>query len=115
MRDVLKVLLGSSAVFLLLPSTRVDAQVTTATLVGLVSRNSAAVIPGASVVATHEGTGIARESLSDANGEFDHVAAGRQPRNTRSARAAGEPPKPDVLTPGVTVDGTEANSSPEGR
>ena len=30
----------------------------------------AAVIPGATVVATHEGTGVARESVSDANGEF---------------------------------------------
>jgi outer membrane receptor protein involved in Fe transport len=46
------------------------AQVTTATLVGLVRDNSAAVIPGASVLATHEGTGVARESTSDSNGEF---------------------------------------------
>ena len=29
-----------------------------------------AVIPGASVIATHEGTGVAREGVSDANGEF---------------------------------------------
>ena len=46
------------------------AQVTTATLVGLVRDNSGAVIPGASVIATHEGTGVAREGVSDANGEF---------------------------------------------
>ena len=32
--------------------------------------SSAAVIPGATVVATHEGTGVARESVSDPNGEF---------------------------------------------
>ena len=32
--------------------------------------NSAAVIPGANIVATHEGTGVSRESVSDANGEF---------------------------------------------
>ena len=31
---------------------------------------SAAVIPGVTVAATHEGTGVAHESVSDANGEF---------------------------------------------
>ena len=46
------------------------AQVTTSTLVGLVRDTSGAVIPGASVVATHEGTGVAREGITDANGEF---------------------------------------------
>src|SRR5262245_28579319 len=50
-------------------SNHVDAQVTTATLVGLVRDNSAAVIPGANVVATNEGTGVARDSVTDANGE----------------------------------------------
>jgi hypothetical protein len=47
-----------------------NAQVTTATLVGLVRDTSDAVIPGATVVATHEGTGVAREGVTDANGEF---------------------------------------------
>src|SRR5688572_1270968 len=55
---------------LLAASVFAHAQVTTATLVGLVRDNSAAVIPGASVTATHEGTGVAREGVSDANGEF---------------------------------------------
>ena len=55
---------------LLFLSTSAHAQVTTATLVGLVRDNSGAVIPGASVLATHEGTGVAREGVSDANGEF---------------------------------------------
>jgi hypothetical protein len=55
--------------FLLLASNHVDAQVTTATLVGLVRDNSAAVIPGANVVVTNEGTGVTRESVTDANGE----------------------------------------------
>jgi hypothetical protein len=36
----------------------------------LVRDSSGAVIPGATVVATHEGTGVARDSVSDANGEF---------------------------------------------
>lgn len=62
-------LLFTAALFLFSPS-RVDAQVTTATLVGLVRDTSASVIPGATVVATHEGTGIARESVSDERGEF---------------------------------------------
>jgi hypothetical protein len=48
----------------------VDAQVTTATLVGQLRDSSGAVIPGATVVATHEGTGVARETRTDANGEF---------------------------------------------
>ena len=46
------------------------AQVTTSTLVGLVRDAQNAVIPGATVVATHEGTGVSREGVSDANGEF---------------------------------------------
>src|SRR5262245_12133022 len=61
--------LGMTAL-LLLSSHRVDAQVTTATLVGIVRDNSTAVIPGASVLATHEGTGVSREAVTDANGEF---------------------------------------------
>jgi len=44
--------------------------VTTSTLVGLVRDAQNAVIPGATVVATHEGTGVTREGVSDGNGEF---------------------------------------------
>ena len=71
MRNLLRaVLLLVFPVALLLTSTvPLRAQVTTATLVGLVRDNSGAVIPGASVVATNEGTGVARESVTDANGE----------------------------------------------
>src|SRR4030095_8372308 len=47
-----------------------EAQVTTATLVGQLRDSSGAVIPGATVVAKHEGTGVAREPSTDANGEF---------------------------------------------
>src|SRR5262245_24769818 len=54
----------------LFSSNHVHAQVTTATLVGLVRDNSTAVIPGASVLVTHEGTGVSREGVTDANGEF---------------------------------------------
>jgi hypothetical protein len=82
MRDVLRRLFRSAATgptpcgvaigmtaLLLFSSNHVDAQVTTATLVGLVRDNSAAVIPGANVVATNEGTGVTRETVTDANGE----------------------------------------------
>jgi hypothetical protein len=55
---------------LLMPTSHLDAQVTTATLVGLLRDTSGAVIPGATVVATHEGTGVSREAVTDANGEF---------------------------------------------
>jgi Carboxypeptidase regulatory-like domain/TonB dependent receptor/TonB-dependent Receptor Plug Domain len=55
---------------LLLPASLLDAQVTTATLVGLLRDTSGAVIPGATVVVTHEGTGVPRETVTDANGEF---------------------------------------------
>ncbi len=82
MRDVLRRLFRSAATgpkpcgvaicmtaLLLFSSNHVDAQVTTATIVGLVRDTSAAVIPGANVVATNEGTGVTRESVTDANGE----------------------------------------------
>ncbi len=68
MRHSQKVLL--SAVLLLALSVAAHAQVTTATLVGLVRDASNAVIPGATVVATNEGTGVTREGVSDSNGEF---------------------------------------------
>src|SRR5688572_28958686 len=59
-----------SVALLLVISIAAHAQVTTATLVGLVRDAQNAVIPGATVVATHEGTGVSREGVSDANGEF---------------------------------------------
>jgi hypothetical protein len=68
MRQVLRVLL--SIALLVCVSVSASAQVTTSTLVGLVRDTSNAVIPGATVVATHEGTGVSREGVTDANGEF---------------------------------------------
>ena len=68
MGQVLRVVL--SVALLLFVSASSFAQVTTSTLVGLVRDSSNAVIPGATVVATHEGTGVAREGVTDANGEF---------------------------------------------
>jgi len=48
----------------------VEAQVTTATLYGIVSDPSGALIPGAVVTVTHEGTGAAATKNTDAAGEF---------------------------------------------
>ena len=45
---------------LLMPGSLVEAQVTTATLVGELRDRTGAVLPGATVVATHEETGVAR-------------------------------------------------------
>src|SRR4026207_1299093 len=63
MRHVQRILLSAALLLVLGVSAR--AQVTTATLVGLVRDTSNAVIPGATVVATHEGTGIARDGVTD--------------------------------------------------
>ncbi len=70
MRFLQRTLFLLTATLLLWPAGLVNAQVTTATLIGVVRDSSASIIPGASVVATHEGTGVTREAVSDANGEF---------------------------------------------
>src|SRR5262249_49649271 len=59
-----------SASVLLPPASALYAQVTTATLVGQLRDSSAAVIPGATVLTTHEGTGVSRQAVTDVNGEF---------------------------------------------
>ena len=43
---------------------------TTATLYGVVQDSSGAILPGVSVVVTHQGTNLTRETVSDARGEF---------------------------------------------
>src|SRR5262245_4717113 len=55
---------------LLMSASAAEAQVTTATLVGQLRDTSGAVIPGATVTAKHEGTGVTREATTDVNGEF---------------------------------------------
>jgi hypothetical protein len=70
MRQVQRFVLFLFASALLMRASPLDAQVTTATLVGQLRDTSGAVIPGATVVATHEGTGVSREAVTDANGEF---------------------------------------------
>src|SRR5712691_2741271 len=46
------------------------AQVTTATLYGVVHDSTGAILPGVSVVVTHQGTNLVRETVSDERGEF---------------------------------------------
>ena len=97
MRDVLRRLFRSAATgpkpcgvaicmtaLSLFGSNHVDAQVTTATLVGLV-RDNAAVIPGANVLATNAGTGVTRESVTEVNGE---VVLSALPAGTCTVRIA---------------------------
>src|SRR5688572_30811797 len=59
-----------AALVILTPASLLRAQVTTATFVGLVHDSSGAVVPGAAVVATHQATGVSREGITDARGEF---------------------------------------------
>src|SRR5262245_28088676 len=70
MRHLRRLVLSLVASALLLPASPSHAQVTTATLVGQLRDSTGAVIPGATVVATHEGTGVGRETVTDVNGEF---------------------------------------------
>src|SRR5688572_31034390 len=51
-------------------SVNARAQVTTATLYGVVQDSSGAILPGVNVVVTHQGTNLTRETVSDSRGEF---------------------------------------------
>ncbi|HKB11049.1 MAG TPA: carboxypeptidase-like regulatory domain-containing protein, partial [Vicinamibacterales bacterium] len=46
------------------------AQVLTATLYGLVRDKTGGILPGVTVVVTHQGTNLVRETVSDDRGEF---------------------------------------------
>ena len=67
-------LIGVTAVTVLVPATTSNAQVTTATLFGTVRDTSGAIVPGANITATNEGTGITRTSVTDDGGEFTLTA-----------------------------------------
>jgi hypothetical protein len=73
------------ALIIVLTAGRLHAQVTTATLVGLVRDSSGAVVPGASVVASHQGTGVSRETTTDERGEFVISAMPTGPYSVRIA------------------------------
>src|SRR3989442_7406094 len=59
-----------AAVIVVASSTGLTAQVTTATLYGVVKDMSGAVLPGVSVTATNQGNGQSRTIVSDERGEF---------------------------------------------
>jgi hypothetical protein len=62
---------SSATVFILLALTsNAFAQIDTGVIVGRVVDDSGAVLPGVSVVATQEATGVAATSVTNANGEF---------------------------------------------
>src|SRR5262249_11669839 len=67
---VWRIFLLLAAGWLSLSSVPAEAQVTTATLYGVVQDPSSAVLPGASVTATNQGTGLARSVVTDERGEF---------------------------------------------
>ena len=68
MRLTLRLLLVGTV--LCLSSVPLFAQVTTATLYGVVRDSSGATVPGATVTATHQGIGLVREIVSEGNGDF---------------------------------------------
>src|SRR5688572_9961489 len=83
MRTTLTFVLLLAAFLILAPTERLDAQVTTATFFGLVHDSSGAVVPGATVIATHQGTGVPREGITDARGEFVLSALPNGPYSVR--------------------------------
>ena len=63
-------LLVTTTTILLLAPTILPAQVTTATVYGVVRDTSMAVVPGALVTLVNQGTAFSRDVVSDSNGEF---------------------------------------------
>src|SRR5262245_65430812 len=69
LRGSLLIMLGFiAAVCLAVSDAR--AQVITATLYGVVHDGTGGILPGATVVVTHQGTNLTRETVSDERGEF---------------------------------------------
>src|SRR5687768_17015599 len=66
---VLTVILVTVVTFVL-SSANARGQVTTATLYGVVQDSSGGILPGVSVVVTHQGTTLTRDTVSDGRGEF---------------------------------------------
>jgi hypothetical protein len=66
LRQIAVLLIGLTS----LVSAPVQAQVTTATLLGIVRDSTGSMLPGATITATHEATGVGRTTTTDSNGEF---------------------------------------------
>jgi hypothetical protein len=65
--QVVPCLIATTVAAVVLP---LEAQVTTATIYGVVQDSSGAVVPKAMVTATNKGTGVTRDSTTDDRGEF---------------------------------------------
>jgi len=70
MRFFRRIFLMLSGAAILVLSVRLEAQVTTATLYGVVRDSTGAVLPGAAVSATNQGTNLSRDTVTDERGEF---------------------------------------------
>src|SRR2546428_7442815 len=70
MRNIQRLRLFLLLTALAAASINLFAQVTTATIYGVVRDTSNAVLPGASVTVTNQGTGLTREIITDERGEF---------------------------------------------
>jgi hypothetical protein len=70
MRQLRLTLLCLFTIALVVSLTPLQAQVTTATLYGVVRDATGAVLPGASVTATNQGTNLSRDAVTDERGEF---------------------------------------------
>ena len=67
---LLRQVLAIASVSVFLVAANAGAQVLEATLYGVVHDSTGAILPGVSVVVTHQGTNLVRETVSDERGEF---------------------------------------------
>src|SRR5437762_1608671 len=67
---LLRQALAIASVSVFVVTANAGAQVLEATLYGVVHDRTGAILPGVSVVVTHQGTNLMRETVSDARGEF---------------------------------------------
>src|SRR5437762_13542087 len=67
---LLRQALAIASVSVFVVAANAGAQVLEATLYGVVHDSTGAILPGVSVVVTHRGTNLVRETVSDARGEF---------------------------------------------
>ena len=74
MRQVRRVVVAVFAAAVLIPCIPLHAQVTTATLFGVVRDSTGGALPGATVSLVNQGTGFTREVVSDGSGSFTLTA-----------------------------------------
>src|SRR5437762_9255408 len=67
---LLRQALAIASVSVFVVAANAGAQVLEATLYGVLHDSTGAILPGVSVVVTHQGTNLVRETVSDERGEF---------------------------------------------